>query len=607
MIPLEPTRKGIQSVEALRDVVHGFEETSDSKIRLITARIICIPMKIVRIDVHNFRRIQSRESGFTCEFDDFNVIIGRNDTGKSSLVEAIELLLTLDTPDEEQFPEFDDEEGDISITGDFEEVEDGVIEELPGDPPQDADFRLRVVHESASARTPSKLYINGEEVERETEIDGHTGKGNIVSYLQQKLPQPRQKDAERDFKEDARLARNRVLDDLMSPVFDGSTRVEQIEEEVEELFKEASPHSEAAPEDEGVDYLTKQEEKISQTLSAQHSEISQVDIRIDEINLKDAVSLEMVVEDSVTGNEEPARVRGSGVGNLLILSMLEAVAEWEAEADNDQSDEFAILFEEPENSLHPDAVRDISQSLGNIAQGHNQVFVTTHSPILINTVTSRGGAIIFARKDNRGVSNFDVIKDDTQDILNDLGALPSDLLLSDYIIYVEGPTDMAILDEIMPGSDLERLDKDGVDQWRDLNVTFHSGGGNALQYIVEQIPDVNPNGGVLLDSDTISRTELGTTAEDVLEALPNEVEGHPLDRQEIEDYMPIDVVRDYYDDPHISDSDGEESMKDVIEEDHRYSVSDARQLARQAREEHLGMPELERQVIDLINKVDSAD
>ena len=93
----------------------------------------------------------------------------------------------------------------------------------------------------------------------------------------------------------------------------------------------------------------------------------------------------------------------------------------------------------------------------------------------------------------------------------------------------------------------------------------------------------------------------------VLEALPNEVEGHPLDRQEIEDYMPIDVVRDYYDDPHISDSDGEESMKDVIEEDHRYSVSDARQLARQAREEHLGMPELERQVIDLINKVDSAD
>lgn len=481
-------------------------------------------MRIARIDVHNFRRIQSGANGFTCEFDDFNVIIGRNDAGKSSLIEAIELLLTLDTPDEEQFPEFDDGEGDIHITGEFEQVEDGMIEELPGNPPQDADFRLRVVHESASARTPSKLYINGEEVGKETEVDGHTGKGGITSYLQQKLPQPRRKDAERDFEDDARLARNKILNDLMSPVFNNSSRVERIEEDVEDLFKEASPYSEAAPEDEGVDYLTKQEEKISQTLSTQHSEISQVDIRIDEINLKDAVSLEMVVEDSVTGNEEPAGARGSGVGNLLILSMLEAVAEWEAKADNDRSDEFAILFEEPENSLHPDAVRDISQSLGNIAQGHNQVFVTTHSPILINTVTSRGGAIIFAQKDNRGISNFNVIQDDTQDILNDLGALPSDLLLSDYIIYVEGPTDMAILDEIMPESDLNELNKDGVDQWRDLNVTFHSGGGNALKHIVKKIPEVNPNSGVLVDSDTIRETKLGETAEAVLEELPDEVE-----------------------------------------------------------------------------------
>jgi putative ATP-dependent endonuclease of OLD family len=566
-------------------------------------------MRIARIDVRNFRRIKSRKSGFTCEFENFNVIIGRNDAGKSSLVEAIELLLTLETPDEEQFPQFDDEEGDITITGDFEEAENGMVEELPGDPPPDVDFRLRVVHESASARTPSKLYINGEEVERETEVDGHTGKGDIISYLQEKLPQPRRKDAERDFEDDARLARNKILNDLMSPVFDNSSRVERIEEDVEDLFKEANPYSEEAPEDEGVNYLAEQAEKISQTLSTQHSEISQVDIRIDEISLKDAVSLDIVVEDSVTGNEEPAGERGSGVGNLLILSMLKSVAEWEAEADNDQSDQFAILFEEPENSLHPDAVRNISQSLDDIAQEHNQVFVTTHSPILINTVTSRGGAIVFAQKNNNGVSKFDVIKDDTQNILNDLGARPSDLLLSDYIIYVEGPTDMAILNEIMLASDLEELNKDGVHHWRELNVTFHSGGGNALQYIVEQIPDINPNGGVLLDRDTISRTDLGNTAEQVLDELPEEVEAHVLDRQQIEDYVPIEVVRDYYEDSnsHISEPNDKDSMKDVIEDDHQYSVNDARQLAQCAREDHSAMPELQQEVIELINKIDSAN
>lgn len=566
-------------------------------------------MRITKIDVHNFRRIKSMRSEFTCEFNNFNVIIGRNDAGKSSLVEAIELLLTLETPDEEQFPEFDDEEGDINITGDFDEVENGIVEELPGDPPPDVDFRLRVVHKSASARTPSKLYINGEEVERETEVNGHTGKGNIISYLQEKLPQPRRKDAERDFEDDARLARNKVLNDLMSPIFDNSSRVERIEEDVENLFKQANLYSEETPEDEGINYLKTQKEKITQTLSEQHSEISEVDICIDEISLKDAVSLDIVVKDSATGTEEPAGERGSGVGNLLILSMLKSVAEWEAKADNDQSDQFAILFEEPENSLHPDAVRNISQSLGDIAQEHNQVFVTTHSPILINTATSRGGAIVFAQKDNNGVSKFDIINDDTQNILNDLGARPSDLLLSDYIIYVEGPTDMAILNEIMLASDLEGLDKDGVHHWRDLNVTFHSGGGNALKYIVKQIPDINPNGGVLLDRDNINETQLGNTAEEVLDELPEEVEGHVLDKQQIEDYVPIEVARDYYEDgnSHISEPNDEDSMKDVIEDDHQYSVNDARQLAQCAREDHSAMPELQQEVINLINKIDSAN
>lgn len=90
--------------------------------------------------------------------------------------------------------------------------------------------------------------------------------------------------------------------------------------------------------------------------------------------------------------------------------------------------------------------------------------------------------------------------------------------------------------------------------------------------------------------------------------MPDEVEGQPLDRQEIEHYIPIKAVQEYYDDHHISDSGDEKSMKDAIEDDHQYSVSDARQLARQVQEnECLDMTEVERQVIDLINKIDSAD
>lgn len=96
-----------------------------------------------------------------------------------------------------------------------------------------------------------------------------------------------------------------------------------------------------------------------------------------------------------------------------------------------------LFLEEPESHLHPAAQRFLLEKLRG---GDRQVFLTTHSPVFLNAgslnslhrVISAGRLTSIVRvKDPEALAPA----------LDDIGARNSDVLLSDAVLFVEGPGD----------------------------------------------------------------------------------------------------------------------------------------------------------------------
>lgn len=86
---------------------------------------------------------------------------------------------------------------------------------------------------------------------------------------------------------------------------------------------------------------------------------------------------------SITGDEDiPINKRGSGVKRLVLLNFFRAEAERRQQEDNVPSIIYAI--EEPETSQHPSHQRKLIEAFVELSQANNtQVLMTTHSPSIV--------------------------------------------------------------------------------------------------------------------------------------------------------------------------------------------------------------------------------
>jgi hypothetical protein len=208
---------------------------------------------------------------------------------------------------------------------------------------------------------------------------------------------------------------------------------------------------------------------------------------------------------------------GGGIEQLLMVATVLLTTD----------EESTIFLEEPESHLHAGAQRFLNEKL---YEEERQVFISTHSPTFVNSPHSRK---IFQIKKNDGKTSISYLSntDLLSEALDDIGSRNSDVLLSDAVLFVEGPGDQRVF-EIWSeklGMSLE-----------EHNITVvPMGGGNgavrgtrARSDVLEGISHKSPVPHLfVLDRDERSKSELSKLQGELSQRV------YLLERRELENYL----------------------------------------------------------------------
>ncbi|WP_289056071.1 ATP-dependent nuclease [Carboxylicivirga marina] len=149
---------------------------------------------------------------------------------------------------------------------------------------------------------------------------------------------------------------------------------------------------------------------------------------------------EVFFEDTI-GSRIALSKMGSGIKTVLLV-LLNLIVRPVIENKNRNS--YVFAFEELENNLHPSLQRRLYNYIRDYSENHSAYFfLTTHSSVVIDAFgTYKNSQLIHVVNNiEKSVSNTILAQNGTKQILDDLGIKASDILQSNGVIWVEGPSD----------------------------------------------------------------------------------------------------------------------------------------------------------------------
>jgi putative ATP-dependent endonuclease of OLD family len=243
---------------------------------------------------------------------------------------------------------------------------------------------------------------------------------------------------------------------------------------------------------------------------------------------------------------------GSGLKTVLLVMMnLHVVPTIEKK----ELRNYVFAFEELENNLHPALQRRLLRYLRNIAEKHNAVFfLSTHSTVALDMFSADPLAQVLhvGREGEATIVKTIRAYSDCRPLLDELEIRASDLLQSNGIVWVEGPSDRTYF-------------RRWIDVWSEgqlvegthYQILFY--GGKLLSHISCEEPNcdpsrvqvltVNRNAIVLMDSDL--RNEDGRKLSQTKQRILSELEnagglGWVTAGKEVENYLPQAVMHEIF-------------------------------------------------------------
>ncbi|QDT40708.1 hypothetical protein Pan241w_07660 [Gimesia alba] len=244
----------------------------------------------------------------------------------------------------------------------------------------------------------------------------------------------------------------------------------------------------------------------------------------------------------------PLSQSGSGLKTIIIVLVNILLM---PQVKNKDPSVFIYGFEELENNLHPALLRNLLLYLFEHAKKTGALFfLTTHSNVAIDSFSHNKDAQIIHVTHNGQEALCRTVKTyvENQGVLDDLDVRASDLLQSNCVIWVEGPSDRTYINR-------------WIDLFTDGNLKegFHFQcvfyGGKLLSHLSSDSPDeieeriallrVNRKCCLVMDSDKKSaRAHINKTKKRLREEI-DETEGFSwvTNGREIENYLPVSSIK----------------------------------------------------------------
>jgi hypothetical protein len=215
-----------------------------------------------------------------------------------------------------------------------------------------------------------------------------------------------------------------------------------------------------------------------------------------------------------------------------------------------KASQIVYAFEELENNLHPALIRRLLIRLEDFAiENESHIFLTTHSNIALDIFCGNENSQIIHISNDGSTSRAATIGTlpSVHTLLSDLGARPSDLLQANGIIWVEGPSDRIYINKW-----IELFGEGRFEEGRHYQCAFY--GGALLNRVTFRFDDpedgtffnllrLNPNIALVCDGDRTSEKGIGSRLKKRVARIRDEVlkiEGSHLwitKAKEIEHYI----------------------------------------------------------------------
>ncbi|PEJ12097.1 ATP-binding protein [Bacillus toyonensis] len=224
--------------------------------------------------------------------------------------------------------------------------------------------------------------------------------------------------------------------------------------------------------------------------------------------------------------------RGSGIKRLILISYFRAEAERISKEQNNRDIIYAI--EEPETSQHPNYQKMILESLLKISQdSKHQVIITTHTPEIAKMVSIEN--LIFINKINNTPIIIENEEDKLKGIVETLGILPT--IESKVVLCVEGPNDVNFLRNINESIDEYK----NIIDLKALNISIiPMRGSNLVTWVNENY--LNNSNVIELHIYDNDMTKYKEKVSQMMENQDGRRFGFITAKREMENYIPAELI-----------------------------------------------------------------
>ena len=442
-------------------------------------------MRLAKFEIKNFRGYRDEKIDFT----DFTTFVGINDSGKSTIFEALDIFFG--NSKIEKSDRTVNSNDDVELTAYFSDLpREIILETIPTtlkeefltlhDNNLDKDYLVLKQNYSGEGMKLSEFLVSTFPSDESVQ-DIHTSKintlkknfSNLIADIDKRKSTEIRKVALKDAAKRSSLATTEIslngkgtLKDIAGvihvnlPMYQlfksdrsNTDADSEIQDPIKAIIKTALSRKDI--QDQLVGISKNIEESVTSITNQTLSMLREMDNSLSndlkaDFNSPNWSSVFKFNLDTDSGI--PLNKRGSGVRRLILLNFFRAEARRKLEqSENEKNNEINIIyaFEEPETSQHPKFQKMLIDSFKTMSDlDHVQVCITTHSPAIAKIVPKDGIRLI---KKQDGKAN--VISGQTAigEVIEQLGIVPNIKLYPDQldrVILVEGPTDVVFFQYI---------------------------------------------------------------------------------------------------------------------------------------------------------------